>query len=329
MIDQQQKVILAGDLGGTNCRLAIFDTNFSLIEQESYKCKDYENLEEIISDFINRYNYPIDNACIDLPAPVFKGYSQLIDLPWEVSAKSLEKIINSPVTLLNDIEATAYGLRTLKKQELIMIKKGNPIIGENRGVMAVGTGLGEALLIDIKGNTQVIASEGGHSDFGPLDDLQAGLLNFIQQEYERVSYDMILGGIGLVKIYNYLIASGKGTIKPWLSQKFKEKEAAAVIGEAGMTGECEVCAKAIDIFVSILAAEAGNIALRFLARGGVYLGGGIPPRILNKLTEKLFVKNFVNKDKISHLLQDIPVYVILNDKTALQGSAWYALQKFC
>jgi len=327
MIVQSDQKILAGDLGGTNCRLAIFDSNFVIVEQSFYKCKDYDGLEAMVSDFITRYNGSLEYACFGVPAPVFEGFSQLIDLPWEVRATSLAKILNCPVTLLNDIEATTYGLRTLKDEELINIKKGISIPSGNRAVVAVGTGLGEALLVEINGQSHVIASEGGHSDFGPLDELQAGLLRHIQHQYERVSYDMILGGIGLERIYNYLIARGDGVTPPWLLQQMKEKETAAAISEAGLKNKCEVCTKAIDLFVAILAAEVGNVALRFLARGGVYLGGGIPPRIINKLNQALFVNNFVNKDKISHVLQDIPVYVILNDQTALQGSAWYALQK--
>lgn len=324
MIAQPDTMILAGDLGGTNCRLAIFDSNFSMVEQDFYKCKNYNSLEEIVRDFITRYNYPLNNACFGVPAPVFEGFSQLIDLPWEVKATSLAQIIKCPVTLLNDIEATAYGIRTLKNEELITIKKGRSISGGNRGVVAVGTGLGEALLLEIHGEIHIIASEGGHSDFGPLDELQTGLLQYIQQEYQRVSYDMILGGLGLVRIYKYLIASGYGVIQPWLLQQIEQGDAAAAISEAGLQNKCQVCVKTIELFVAILAAEVGNVALRFLARGGVYLGGGIPPRILEKLTQTLFIKNFVNKDKITHVLEDIPVYVILNDQTALQGAAWYA-----
>ena len=323
---QQDRKILAGDLGGTNCRLAIFDSNFSIVAQDFYKCKNYNNLEAMVRDFLGNYNYPLDYACIDVPAPVQEGESRLIDLPWYVKATSLAEITQCPVTLLNDIEAAAYGLRTLKDEEIITIKDGRPIPGGNRAVVAVGTGLGEALLIELDGESRVLASEGGHSDFGPFDELQSGLLDYIQQDYQRVSYDMILGGLGLVKIYNYLVSRGYGSTPPWLSQQMQQGEPAAAIGQAGLEGKCEVCVKTLDLFVSILAAEAGNVALRFLARGGVYLGGGIPPRILDRLMQPLFVEHFVNKDKITHLLQDIPVYVILNDQTALQGAAWYALQ---
>ncbi|MGB5631209.1 MAG: glucokinase [Waterburya sp.] len=323
---QRDRKILAGDLGGTNCRLAIFDGNFSLVAQKSYKCRDYSSLEPMVRDFLGHESYTLDFACIDVPAPVHEGESQLIDLPWHVKATSLAEITRCSVTLLNDIEAAAYGLNTLKDEEIVTIKNGRTIPGGNRAVIAVGTGLGEALVIEVDGQSRVIASEGGHSDFGAFDELQSGLLRYIQQQYQRVSYDMILGGLGLVQIYNYLIASGYGVTPPWLSQKINQGEAAAAIGQAGVNNECEVCAKAIDLFVAILAAEAGNVALRFLARGGIYIGGGIPPRIINKLMQPLFIEHFINKDKITHLLEDIPVYVVLNDQMALQGSAWYALQ---
>ncbi len=321
-------MLLAGDLGGTNCRFALFDSNLSIIEQQTYPCQNYTSFEAAVSDFVASHSsHTIEAACFGLPGPIINGTCKLTNLPWSlVEATKIEQVVGAKVTLLNDVKANAYGLETLRDEEIVTLKSGSPMPGGNRAVVAPGTGLGEAALIEVGGQLHAIASEGGHADFSPSDQVQWELSCYIQQEYKRASYELILSGPGLVRIYKTLIANGHGVTPPWLSQQMEQADAAAAISQAGLRGECQVCSKALDMFAAILASEAANAAVKFLARGGVYLGGGIPSRILDKLRQPLFIENFMAKDKIAHLLEQIPVYVILNQQTALQGSAWYGLR---
>lgn len=317
-------MILASDLGGTNCRLAVFDDNFLIVEQRTYKTKDYKSFEEVVVNFVEDCKHPIRGACFGLAGPVREGKCKITNLPWEeVDSAKLARIIGVPVALLNDLEANAYGLETLRGSDLAVLNVGSKLPGGNRAVMAPGTGLGEAALIEVNGRIHAMASEGGHADFAPVDELQFGLMRYVQREYKKVSYEMVLGGPGLLRIYNYLLECGSGTRPEWLAEKMKGEDPAAAISHAALENKCQVCAQALDLFVSILAAEAGNVAVKFLAVGGLYLGGGIPPRILDKLQAPPFMEHFFNKDQMSSLLKSIPVYVILNELTALQGAAWY------
>jgi glucokinase len=317
-------MILAGDIGATNCRLAVFDSNLSAVAQGFYKCKDYSSFEDVVRHFLQTCEHPIESACFGVPGPVIEGRCKLTNVPWEVSAATLAEVTGSPVTLLNDVEANAYGLETLRDDELVTLNAGSKLPGGNRVVVAVGTSVGEAALIDVGGRIHALASEGGHADFGPFDEEQWQLLRYTQRQYQRVSYEVLLGGQGLVQIYNFLRDSGYGVTPEWLEQEMQNGDPAASISNAALSGKCQLCVRALDMFVSILAAEAGNAAVKFLATGGVYLGGGISPRILDKLHQPIFLENFVNKDKMRNFLQSVPVYVILNDGAGLQGSAWYA-----
>lgn len=321
-------MLLAGDLGGTNCRFALFDHELNVVKSQLYLCRDYDNFEAATRNFVDQCSLPIEVACFGLPGPIVDRQCKLTNLDWDiVDASKIEEAIGVKVLLLNDVEANAYGLETLREDEVFSLKMGRREPNGNRVIVALGTSIGEAALINVDGKIHAIASEGGHTDFGPFDELQWELLRYVQKEYKRVSYEVILGGHGLIRIYNYLVWSGYGETPDWLAQKISEGDAAAAISEAGMQGQCPVCEKALDVFVAIFAAEAGNAAVKFLAKGGIYLGGGISPRILKKLRQPLFLENFVNKDKISHFLEEIPIDVILNDQAALQGAAWYALQK--
>ncbi|NEO81623.1 glucokinase [Moorena sp. SIO4G3] len=318
-------MILAGDLGATNCRLAIFDENLSVVQKSTYKCKDYHSFEELVGAFVESCEHPIKIACFGLPGPIKEGVCKLTNLPWDkVEAAKLVSVIGVPVSLLNDVEANAYGIETLKDDELVTLNVGTKIPGGNRAVVSPGTGLGEAATVEVKGRVHAIASEGGSTDFAPLDELQVGLMRYVQQEYKRVSYEILVGGPGLVRMYNYLRDSGHGNTPEWLAEEMSKGEPAAAISNAALANTCPLCVQALEMFVSILASEAANAALKFFATGGVYIGGGIPPRILDKLREPLFMENFINKDKMVDLLKSIPIYVILNDQAALHGAAWYA-----
>ena len=317
-------MILAGDLGGTNCRLAVFDMNLSVVTQKIYQCKEYESFESIVEHFVNHCEHPIKTACFGLPGPIKQGKCKLTNLSWpEIDVAKLIEVTGLPVKLLNDVEANAYGIETLKEDELVTLNVGDKIPGGNRAVAAPGTGLGEAALIEIEGQIHAIPSEGGHADFGPLNDLQMGLIHYVQKEYRRVSYEILLGGPGLIRMYNFLLHNSKENTPEWLAEQMNKGDKAAAISNAALNNQCSICVQALDMFVSILASEAANAAVKFLATGGVYLGGGIPPRILDKLHQPLFMEHFINKDKMVDFLKAVPVYVIVNDKAALQGAAWY------
>ncbi|MEC4985224.1 MAG: glucokinase [Oscillatoria sp. PMC 1068.18] len=318
-------MILAGDLGATNCRLAVFDLDLSLVTQKLYKCRDYESFEAMIEDFVTNCEYPLKAACFGIPGPVKQGKCKLTNLPWpEIDAAKLVEVTGGlPVKLLNDVESNAYGLKTLTEDELVTLNEGEPIADGNRAIVAAGTSLGEAALLEVEGITHAIASEGGHADFGPLDELQVEFIKFVQQEYKRVSYEIILGGEGLIRMYDFLLHYHDSTTPEWLAQEMTQGDKAAAISNAALNDKCSICVEALKMFVAVLASEAANTAVKFLATGGIYLGGGIPPRILPKLQEPLFMENFLNKDKMVDFLKGIPIYVILNDQAALQGAAWY------
>jgi len=318
-------MILAGDIGATNSRLAVLDDNLTVLEQQVYKSQEYQSFEDIVRKFLASHSYPIKTACFGLPGPVRDGKCKLTNVPWQVvDATVLSEVIHSPVALLNDAEANAYGLETLRDDELVTLNEGSKIPGGNRAVVAVGTSLGEAVLIEVAGRFHALGTEGASADFGPFDELQWELIRYTQRKYKRVSYEVILGGQGLVQIYNFLRDSGFGESPLWLEQEMQIGDKAAAINNAAQSGQCPLCVQAMELFVSILAAECGNAAVKYFSTGGIYLGGGMAPNILQYLRQPLFVENFVNKDKMREFLQAIPVYVILNQYTALQGAAWYA-----
>ncbi len=184
--------------------------------------------------------------------------------------------------------------------------------------------MGEAILVEVAGNIHALGTEGGHADFGPFDELQWELIRYTQKQYKRVSYEVILGGQGLVQIYDFLRDSGLGESPKSLLEEMETGDKAALINKAAQEGSCQISVKAMEMFISILAAECGNAAVKYFSTGGIYIGGGMAPKILNSLRDPSFVENFVNKDKMREFLTDIPVYVILNEDTSLQGAAWYA-----
>ncbi len=317
-------MILAGDLGGTNCRLAVFDMNLSVVSQRIYKCQEYDSFEAIVCHFIEHCDQELKTACFGLPGPIKQDKCKLTNLSWpEIDGAQLREVTGLPVKLLNDVEANAYGIETLQEDELVTLNVGEPISHGNRGVISPGTGLGEAALINVDGRLHGIASEGGHADFGPLNELQMGLINYVQQQYRRVSYEILLGGPGLIWMYDYLLHRSQDSTPEWLAEQMSQGDKAAAISNAALKKQCQICVEALDMFTAILASEAANVAVKFLTTGGVYLGGGIPPRILDNLYQPLFMENFINKDKMLSFLKDIPIYVIMNDKAALQGAAWY------
>lgn len=315
-------MILAGDIGGTKTLLALSDEtgDGSLIAEKSFRSAGYGGLEDVLEEYLKGRSDRVEAACFAVAGPVLKDRSETTNLPWIVDARGLESRFGIPsVRLLNDLEATAYGVPHLKAVDLFALNEGNPVVAGTRAVIAAGTGLGEAILVGTGAGMRAVPSEGGHTDFGPRSPVEVRLLAYLERLYGHVSYERILSGPGLANLYRFMKES-EGAPEDGMSARMEREDPGAVVSEAALSGESEVCMKALGLFVSIYGAEAGNLALKSLSTGGLYIGGGIAPRILDKLRDGTFMKSFVNKGRYASLLSRIPVRVILNPKSALLGA---------
>lgn len=322
-------MILAGDAGGTHTRMALFDTrgaNLDLITEKIYPSKDFKGLEDIVADFLRTNSAKPGVAGIGVAGPVRDGRCVATNLPWIVDAAKLAAAAGLPrVVLLNDLEANAYGIATLPAGDLAVIQQGNANPKGNAAVISAGTGLGEAGMFWDGATLRPFAAEGGHSSFAPEGDLQGELFQHLWRKFGHVSCERIISGPGLVNIYEFLRDSGRGVEPDWLAEEFRSGDAAAAISAAALSGKSDLCVAALDLFVQAYGAEAGNLALHLLATAGVYIGGGIAPKILTKLKSALFLDAFLAKGRMKPLLEAIPVMVILNENTALRGAARGAL----
>jgi glucokinase len=321
-------MILAGDIGGTNARLAFFDISNGrphMVSAAVFPSREYRSLDEIIAKFISSSHLRPEVACFGAAGPVRNGRVETTNLPWIIEAKALSNELQlKKVALLNDLEANAWGIAALQAQDFATIipGKGNP--AGNQAVIAAGTGLGEAGMYWDGEQYHIFATEGGHGDFAPRNELETELLRYLTIRFGHVSYERIVSGPGLVNIFQFLRDSGRGHEPEWLTDEMLRTDPAPAISRAAMEGKCVLCEHALDVFVSIYAAEAGNLALKLMATGGVFLGGGIAPKLLTKLAGPLFAQNFASKGRMQSLLESMPVKVIVNDQTALMGAARYA-----
>jgi glucokinase len=322
-------VILAGDIGGTKTRLAIIAAmgmEFRPIAEESFESAEYGDLEEIISQFVATQRLSVTYAGFGVAGPVKNGRSQTTNLPWVIDARRLARQLGiDQVVLINDLEAAAYGLAVLAPNDLALLHPGAHNATGNRALISPGTGLGEAGLYWDGIQHRPFASEGGHADFAPRDALEMELLRYLLERHDRVSYERVLSGPGLHHIYQFLRDSGRGEEPFWLTEELRVGDPPAVISKAGLAGQSTLCEQALNRFVSILGAEAGNLALKFMATGGVYLGGGIPSKILKKLEGPHFIEAFMAKGRMRSVLESIPIRVILDDGVSLLGAARCAM----
>jgi len=317
-------MILAGDIGGTKTNLGFFDVQEGALrarEQQSFPSRDHVGLEAIVQKFMAGARVQVTAACFGVAGPVVAGQSVTPNLPWIVSAENLARTLNlESVNLINDLEATAHGIPALKHEEMLTLNEGAGEAG-NAALVAAGTGLGVASLFWDSKHHVPSASEGGHMDFAPRNLLEIELLKYMMTKHSRVSIERVLSGPGLFNIYDFLRASGYGTESPEIAARFAENDPSSVISQAALAHECKMCVKALDLFAAIYGATAGNVALTLKAIGGVYIGGGIAPKISEKLKDGTFIGAFMDKGRLSPLVATIPVRVILNDKTALMGAA--------
>jgi glucokinase len=318
-------VILAGDIGGTNSRLALFEVEGGALREvagEVFPSGDYPSLDAIVAKFCTAHAARVTHAGLGVAGPVKGDHVQAVNLAWSVDGASLARQLGGArVWLLNDLEANAYGIAALAPEDFATLNAGDRGAAGHQAVISAGTGLGEAGLIWDGRRHTPFASEGGHADFAPTDELQIELLRFLMRERGHVSVERVLSGPGLHNIYRFLRDSGRADEPAWLARELAEGDAPAVISRAGLEGRAEICARALDVLVAIYGAEAGNLALQVMATGGVFLGGGIAPKILPRLRGADFLDAFRAKGRLGDLVAAIPVRVILNDSAALLGAA--------
>jgi glucokinase len=320
--------VLAGDVGGTKTALALFQKDgagLRLVRDQTLPSREFESLEAAIARFLGAGPRPaIAAACLGVAGPVVDGRCVATNLPWVIDERTLAAAIAAPmVKLLNDLEVAAHGVLTLPVAELRTLQEGVPRRG-HMVLIAAGTGLGEALIVQDGERKIVIASEGGHGDFAPRDELEDDLLRFLRKEFGRVSVERILSGPGLFNVYRFLRETGWAPESAEVAARMRAGDPGAVVTEMALAGRDRMCAKALDVFVSVYGAEAGNLALKAMAVGGVLVGGGIAPRILPRLTAGGFVAGFRDKGRLAPVMGAIPIRVALDPRAPLLGAAQVA-----
>jgi len=318
-------MILAGDIGGTNARIATFAVaggRLKLGIEHVYPTHQYLNLESAVREFLKGGIDQPAAACFGIAGPVRNGRAEMPNLGWVVDATSLAKEVGiERVAILNDLEANAYGVAALEDSDFVVLNAGAEDASGNAAVVSAGTGLGEAGLYFDGRTWRPFACEGGHADFAPADELQTEMVVWLRKQFGHVSWERVLSGQGIFNIYRFLRESGRAQEEPWLVDALKSGDPAATIVRAAIEKKSALCEMTLQIFISAYGAEAANLALKIMATGGIFVGGGIAPRILSLLTGPAFMNAFVRKGRMGELLEKIPVKVILNDSTALIGAA--------
>jgi glucokinase len=324
-----KQLVLAGDIGGTKTNLALFSLDGERLRvqlSQTFLSKSYSGLVPVLRDFLVGDHPPIDCACFGIAGPVVDNKVKTPNLAWMVDRAELMRALKiDAVALLNDLEATAYGVVTLEPDEFLTLNEGVIRYSGSKALIAAGTGLGQSILYDDGRRFRPLASEGGHADFAPRNDLEIELLRYLMGRYTHVSYERVLSGPGLLNIYRFL-REARGVPEPaWLAERLAAADdMSAEISRAALAKQAEICVQALDVFVSVYGAEAGNLALRAKSVRGLYVGGGIAPKIAAKLKDGTFMRAFGDKGRYTDLLAAIPVQVILNDETGLRGAAYYA-----
>lgn len=323
-------MILAGDVGGTKVHLALYSFEhgqLAHVRDERYPAQEYNGLEEIVRRFLIECGNPeITAACFGVPGPVKGGRLRLTNLPWVLDSRELSTDLKiAHLFLINDLEANGYGVPELTPSQISTLNEGDPAAVGNRALVSAGTGLGEGVLIWDGKSHVPMPSEGGHCDFAPRTPLDFELLAWLMKKLGgRVSYERVISGPGLTNIYEFLRDEKKMEEPAWLRQRMEAEDRNAVIGEVGEQGSSELCAKTLEMFAAAYGSEAGNMVLKVLATGGMYLGGGIAPKILKTMRSGIFMKAFTDKGRLSDLLIHTPVHIILESRAALMGAAAYA-----
>ena len=324
-----KKIILAGDAGATNTELAIFSVEndgLEILYSDKYKSAEYGSLHEIIKNFIDTAKLIPDAACIGAPGPVFDGKIISTNIPWEIDETELGKKLGIPdLKIVNDLEAAAVAIPAMDPASFEIIYSGNGKMNDgNKMVIAPGTGLGMAILIHTKDGYSVIPTEGGHSDYAPVTDIEIELLKFLKKKFGRVSPERVISGLGILNIYEFLLTKSEYSASENYFEREDLNDIAAKISNEGMKGGNEICIKVMDIFISSLAALCSSKVLGVNASGGVYLCGGIPHKILKLLSDGKFSEAYLNKGRLRYYIEPVPVYVVKDESAGLKGSALIA-----
>ena len=321
-------MILAGDVGGTKVNLALYDFvggQLKEVRSQRFPAKDYSGLETIVKEFLAADK--VTSACFGVPGPVREGRLRLTNLPWTIDSRELQTQLDIPyVFLINDLEANGYGIAELQPDQIFTLSEGDPSQIGNRALIAAGTGLGEGLLTWNGRQHIPYPSEGGHADYAPRNEDEIDMLRFLKQKYNgRISWERVVSGMGITNIFEFWRDVRGLEVPAWLGEAIAAvDDPNAVIVENALKAKSEICEKTLDTFVSAYGAESGNLALKILAVGGLYIGGGIAPRIIEKLKDGTFLKAFTDKGRLSQLLVNTPVRVILEPRAAVLGAAAYA-----
>lgn len=327
-------MILAGDVGGTKVHLALYnfaDGNLVQLREEKFPASEYACLDDVVKAFLGKGSQKREEivaSCFGCPGPVRDGRLKLTNLPWSLDVRDLQRSIGvEHIFLINDLEANGYGIPELAKDQVCTLLEGDPGGVGHRGLISAGTGLGECVLVwDGKTRRHLpIPSEGGHVDFAARTDREIALLEYLRKQLKgRVSFERVVSGLGIRNVYAFLRDDQKMEEPDWLRERMQTEDPNAVIGTCAEAGTSAICAETMNIFAAALGAKAGNLALTLLSSGGIYLGGGIAPKVLKVMENGKFAEAFLDKGRMRPILETVPVRVILDDTCALLGAAAFA-----
>lgn len=325
----QRIYLLAGDLGGTKTNLALFsavDGELDVVREQTYVSRDYTNITDMFTDFLEHSSdTPVQRICIGVAGPVFNGRVELTNLSRELTTEEIRQATGvTHAALINDLEATAYGLATLSPQQLTTLHRGSASHAGNMAIVAPGTGLGMAGLFWDGVSHHPFASEGGHSDFAARNDADIRLLKYLQEKYEIVSWERVVSGPGIRDIYSFLRDVEGYEESSTLRAALQQGDESAVISKSALTGEMGITKKTMELFVRYLGRVSADLAMKYKSTGGLFLGGGIPPKIAPLLETGDFYNHYIQGDRMAELLSSVPLHIVNNDKTALWGAAYYA-----
>lgn len=323
-------MILAGDIGATRTRLAAYQTEgnqLHCVVEKTYASQEHGGLQEVLVQFVRTEGIPVHSACFGVAGPVRGGRSKISNLPWIIDSRELAMQLKlNSVGLLNDLEAYAYGIDALESKDFVTISEGSEDAEGNRAVISARTGLGVAGLYWDGFRHHPFACEGGHADFAPRDQVQMELLTYLQKKYGRISCERILSGPGIKNIYDFLRDTRKAEEPAWLHDRLTgARDGSALISQLALEGKAAICEQTMALFVGVFGAETGNCALRYMTTGGIFIGGIIAAKNVDKMKDPAFMQAFLDKGRMESLLKDMPVKIIVNDDCGLIGAARYTL----
>ncbi|HTQ65967.1 MAG TPA: glucokinase [Puia sp.] len=327
-------LVLAGDVGGTKTNMALFKAtkkNIELVHEEDYHSSKYSSFIDILNQYLSGHPHARpDRLCMGVAGPVFQGKVELTNLSWNLDSEEISRILKiKNVFLINDLEATAYGLAGLGPDDFITIHEGTGKHEGNLAILAPGTGLGEAGVYWDGSYYHPFPTEGGHADFAPRTELDIELYQYLQKEYDIVSCERVIAGPGIYDIYRFLCEIKNRTMAEWLKEAIEKNDPSAVISQSALEEKDATCIETMQLYIRYLARESSNLVLKMKATGGLFLGGGIPPKITSILQQNVFYDNFLDCDRMQNLVRKVPVKIILNSKTALLGAAYYGAYGVC